>query len=211
MVITYHGLECFKVSLGDLTLAFNPFSKESAKKNNLKEVKFGADVVFVTTKHADFYGVEQVTYGGKVPFVVSGPGDYEVGELVIRGFGVRTSYASREHYTTIYQVTLEGANLLFMGALGEGKLDASVLGALGEIDIMFVPVGGGDVLDAAGASALAVKLEAKVIIPMHYETESLSLFLKEEGSEAKAQDKFTIRKKDLATLEGEIVVLSAEK
>jgi len=57
MVITYHGLECFKVSLGDLTLAFNPFSKESAKKHGLKEVKFGADIVFVAAKHPDFSGV----------------------------------------------------------------------------------------------------------------------------------------------------------
>lgn len=211
MVITYHGLECFKVSLGDLTLAFNPFSKESAKKHNLKEVKFGADIVFVTTKHPDFSGVEQVTYGEKVPFVVSGPGEYEVGDLVIRGFGVKTTYAGEEHFTTIYQVTLEGANLLFMGALGEGKLDASVLGALGEIDIMFVPVGGGEVLDCAQASALGVKLEARVIIPMHFDKDSLAAFLKEEGTDAKPQDKLTIRKKDLITLEGEIVVLSAEK
>jgi len=152
-----------------------------------------------------------VSYGEKVPFVVSGPGEYEVGDLVIRGFGIRTTYAGAERFATIYQVTLEGANLLFLGALGEEKLDASVLGALGEIDIMFVPVGGGEVLDAAGASALAVKLEARVVIPMHYEKESLVSFLKEEGSDAKPQDKLTIRKKDLLTMEGEIVVLSTEK
>lgn len=212
MVITYHGLECFKVSLGDLTLAFNPFSKESAKKHDLKEVKFGADIVFVSAKHPDFSGVEQVTYGEKVPFVVSGPGEYEVGDLVIRGFGVKTTYAGKERFTTLYQVTLEGANLLFLGTLGgDGKLDASVLGALGEIDIMFVPVGGGDVLDCAQASALGVKLEARVVIPMHYEKDSLVAFLKEEGSDAKPQDKLTIRKKDLLALEGEIVVLSTEK
>ncbi len=211
MVITYHGLECFKVSLGTLTLAFNPFSKESAKKHGLKEVKFGADIVFVTTKHPDFSGVEQMSYGERVPFVVSGPGEYEVDDLVIRGFGVKTTYAGEEHYTTMYQVTLEGANLLFVGALGEGKLDPQVLGALGEIDIMFVPVGGGDVLDAAGASALGVKLEARVIIPMHYDKETLVAFLKEEGTDTKSQDKLTIRKKDLLTLEGEVVVLSTEK
>lgn len=209
MVISYHGLECFKVSLGSLTVAFNPFSKESAKKHGLKEVKFGADVVFVTTKHPDFNGVEQVTYGEKVPFVVSGPGEYEVGELTIRGFGVPTTYGKEEHFTTIYQVTLEGANLLFLGAIPSGKLDPSILGALGEIDIMFVPVGGEEVMDAAEASALAVKLEARVVIPMHYEKDSLAAFLKEEGTTAKPQDKLTIRKKELLTMEGETVVLAA--
>ncbi len=207
MVITYHGLECFKVSLGDLTIAFNPFSKETAKKHGLKEVKFGADVVFVTTKHPDFNAVDQVSYGEKVPFVVSGPGEYEVGDLTIRAFGVPTNYGGTERFTTVYQVTLEGANLLFLGPLPNVKLDASLLGALGEIDILFVPVDGGDVLDGAAASALGVKLEARVIIPMHYTKETLTTFLKEEGSTVKPQDKLTIRKKDLAALEGEIVVL----
>lgn len=209
MVITYHGLECFKVSLGNLTLAFNPFSKESAKKNGLKEVKFGADIVFVTTKHPDFSGVEQMTYGEKVPFVISGPGEYEVDELVVRGFGVPTTYDGAEHFTTIYQVTLEGANLLFLGALPNVKLDPAILGALGEIDILFAPVGGGDVMDGAAASALGVKLEARAIIPMHYEKDTLSSFLKEEGSDVKPQEKLTVRKKDLLLMEGDIVVLSS--
>lgn len=208
MVITYHGLECFKVSLGDLTLAFNPFSKESAKKYGLKEVKFGADVVFVTTKHPDFSGVEQVTYGEKVPFLVDGPGEYEIEGLTVRGFGVPTTYGGKECFTTMYQVTLEGANLLFLGALPNTKLDTTILGALGEIDILFVPVGGGEVMDSAAASALGVKLEACVIIPMHYEKDALTAFLKEEGSSAKPQDKLTIRKKDLLTMEGEIIVLT---
>lgn len=208
MVITYHGLECFKVSLGNLTLAFNPFSKESAKKHGLKEVKFGADIVFVTTKHPDFNGIEQVAYGEKVPFLVEGPGEYEIDELAIRGFGVPTTYGGVERFTTIYQVTLEGANLLFLGAISNAKLDPTVLGGLGEIDIMFVPVGGGEVLDGAAASALGVKLEAKAIVPMHYEKDTLATFLKEEGSTAKPQEKLTIKKKELSVLEGEIIVLS---
>lgn len=208
MVITYHGLECFKVSLGNLTLAFNPFSKESAKKHGLKEVKFGADIVFVTTKHPDFAGIEQMAYGEKTPLVIDGPGEYEVDELAIRGFGVPTTYGGKERFTTIYQVALEGANLLFMGALGNGKLDPSILGSLGEVDILFVPVGGDEVLDGAAASALGVKLEARVVIPMHYEKDTLAAFLKEEGSSVKPQEKLTIKKKDLLGMEGEIVVLS---
>lgn len=211
MVITYHGLQCFKVTSGDLTIAFNPFSKESAKKHDLKEVKFGADVVFVSMNHGDFGAIEQVTYGEKIPFKVAGPGEYEVGDLTIRGFGVKTSYDGEEYFNTIYQVSLEGTTLLFLGALAQEKLDPAILGALGEIDILFVPVGGGDVLDGSAASALGVKLEARVIIPMHYEKGSLTAFLKEEGVDAKAQDKFTIRKKDLLTLEGEVVVLESDR
>lgn len=210
MVITYHGLECFKVTFGDLTIAFNPYSKESAKKHGLKEVKFGADVAFISMNHPDFNAIDQVAYGERVPFKVSGPGEYEVGDLTIRGFGVKTTYDGEERYNTIYQVSLEGANILFLGALSDAKLEASVLGGLGEIDIMFVPVGAGDVLDAAAASALGVKLESRVVIPMHFDKVTLAAFLKEEGSTVKPEDKLTIKKKDLLTKEGEIVVLSSQ-
>lgn len=210
MVITYHGLECFKVTFGDLTIAFNPYSKESAKKHGLKEVKFGADVAFISMNHPDFNAIDQVAYGERVPFKVSGPGEYEVGDLTIRGFGVKTAYDGEERYNTIYQVSLEGANILFLGALSDAKLEASVLGGLGEIDIMFVPVGAGDVLDAAAASALGVKLESRVVIPMHFDKTTLAAFLKEEGSTVKPEDKLTIKKKDLLTKEGEIVVLASQ-
>lgn len=206
MVITYHGGECFKVSFADTTIAFNPISKNS----KLKEVKFGADVTFITLNHPDFNGASQMAYGEREPFVVSGPGEYEVGEVTARGFGVKTVYDKKECYNTMYYVTLEGINMLFVGALQEPKIDPKILEEFGDIDILFVPVLGGEVLDPAGAAALGVKLEARVIIPMHYEDQDLKAFLKESGAEGtKAEEKFTIKKKDLLTLEGEVIVLKA--
>lgn len=207
MVITYHGLECFRISFGNLTVACNPFSRESAKQHGLKEVKFGADAAFISIKHPDFAAVEQVTYGEKSPLIISGPGEYEMGDLTARGFGIPGTYDRKERIATAYQITLENITMLFLGGLSHGKLDSSVLGALGEIDILFVPIGGDGTLDSASASALGVKLEAKMIIPMHYDAQTLAAFLKEEGSTAKAQEKLTLKKKDLLGLEGEIVVL----
>ncbi len=206
MVITYHGGELFKVSFGDTTIAFNPIAKGS----KLTPVKFGADVAFVTMNHPDFNGVEQMVYGERQPFVASGPGEYEVGEVTARGFGVKTMYDGEERFNTIYQVMLEGINMVFLGALGESTIDPKILEKFGDIDILFVPIGGGDVLDVPAASALGVKLEARVIIPMHYDKNALTAFLKEESSEGlAAEEKLTIKKKDLIDKEGVIVVLKA--
>ncbi len=206
MVITYHGGELFKVSFGDTTIAFNPIAKGS----KLTPVKFGADVAFVTMNHPDFNGVEQMAYGERQPFVASGPGEYEVGEVTARGFGVKTMYDGEERFNTIYQVMLEGINMVFLGALGESTIDPKILEKFGDIDILFVPIGGGDVLDVPAASALGVKLEARVIIPMHYDKNALTAFLKEESSEGlAAEEKLTIKKKDLIDKEGVIVVLKA--
>jgi L-ascorbate metabolism protein UlaG (beta-lactamase superfamily) len=206
MVITYHGGECFKVSSGSTTLAFNPIAKGSKQ---FAPVKFGVDVVFTSLNHSDFNGIEQVTYGDKVPFVISGPGEYEIGEVTVRGFGVQTMYDGVERYNTIYHVALEGINIVFLGALSSGTIDAKILERFGDIDILFVPIGGGDVLEPASASALGVKLEAHLIIPMHYEKDTLAAFLKEEGVEAHAQEKCTVKKKDLLEMEGDILVLKS--
>lgn len=206
MVITYHGGQCFKVVYGDTTIAFDPISK----KSKLPAPKFGANAAFVSVRHPDFCGVEQVTLGSKEPFLVDGPGEYEIGEVTARGFGVKTTYDGEERYNTIYQVQLEGINMIFLGALSSPEIDSKILGEFGDVDVLFVPIGGGDVLEVPQASKLAVKLEAKVIIPMHYDEKALKAFLKEEGSSnGKPQDKLTLKKKDVAIMEGEIVVLKA--
>ncbi|HEY5383033.1 MAG TPA: MBL fold metallo-hydrolase, partial [Candidatus Paceibacterota bacterium] len=71
MVISYLGGECFKITQGDLTLAFNPPSKDSS----LKTSKFGADIALVSMDHEDFNGVKNAAFGEREPFVISGPGE----------------------------------------------------------------------------------------------------------------------------------------
>ena len=206
MVITHHGGQCFKVSFGDVTLAFDPISKQS----KLTETKFGADVALVSLRHPDFNGVSQAKHGDKEPFVIDSPGEYEVGDVVVRGFGVDTMYEKKERINTIYQVQLEGMNMIFLGALGNPEIDPKILGEFGDIDILFVPIGGGDVLEAPQAAKLAAKLEAHVIIPMHYDQKALGAFLKEEGSDnGKPVDKLTLKKKDVQVLESEVMVLKS--
>ncbi len=204
MVISYMGGECFKISQGELTLAFNLPSKDS----KLKSVKFGSDVVLVSQDHEDFNGVENAAFGEREPFVIKGPGEYEVKEIAVRGFGSESNYSGK-HINTIYGVAFEGMNLCFLGALGTAEIPAAAKQELDNIDILFLPIGGNGVLDYAAAYKLGVQLEPKAIIPMHYDSASLKSFLKEAGAEkTQAIDKLTVKKKDLDGKEGEIIVLS---
>lgn len=207
MVITYHGGQCFKLAFGDTSLAFNPISK----KSKLPESKFGTDAVFISMWHPDFNGAEQMKHGTKEPFVAHGPGEYEIGQITARGFGVKTTYDKKEYYNTIYQVRLEEMNIVFLGALNNPEIDPKILSEIDDIDILFVPIGGGDVLEVPQASKIATKLEAKLIIPMHYDATSLKTFLKEEGAEGlKPVDKLTIKRKDVSVMTGEVVVFNAK-
>ncbi|MFC1731330.1 MBL fold metallo-hydrolase [candidate division KSB1 bacterium] len=210
MIITHHGGEFIKITRGDSTLAFNPISKES----KLSGPKFGADIVLISTKDKDFNGVEQVTRGDQKPFVVHGPGEYEVEKIFIKGFPSVSLYGGVERPNTIYIVTLEGMNICFLGALSDSKIDPKILEDVDGIDLLFVPIGGSGVLTPAEAHSVGVKLEAKIIIPMHYdgigEKDSLKAFLKEGGAEKeKPVDKLTVKKRDVEGRTGDIVVISS--
>lgn len=213
MIISHHGAEFIKIVFGDTTLAFNPPSKES----NIKAPRFGADIAFQTLNHPDMNGGAELSRGDKEPFVIHGPGEYEVGGVFSIGIPSVSNYDSKTNrINTVYALQFEGMNILFAGALNEKKLDSSALEDIDSVDILFVPIGGEGVLDAAGALSLANALEANVIIPIHYEDisgvkakDTLKTFLKEAGQEdAEVMDKFTIKKKDLAGYKGKVVVLS---
>ncbi len=147
-------------------------------------------------------------------FVVKGPGEYEVKDVVIKGF---MSEGPEKKVNTIYMISFEGMNLCFLGALANPVLPSNTVENLEDIDILFVPVGGdpskaeaSGVLDAASAYKLAVSLEPSVIIPMHYNAETLKKFMKESGEEVSPLDKLVVKKKDLETREGDIVILKEE-
>lgn len=213
MIITYLGLEAFKIQFGDTVLALNPPSKESKHK----AARFGADIALVSLNDKDMNGVDNVAHGDHKPFAVTGPGEYEIKGIFIKGFKSVSRYglpvAEKEpRINTIYSIALEGMNLCFLGALDSKELSHETIEALDDIDVLFVPVGGSGVLAPSAAYELAVSLEPRLIIPMHYADASdknLKTFLKEAGEEGtKPEEKLTLKKKDLEGKEGEVMVLS---
>lgn len=208
MIITYLGGAFVKVQFGDTVLAFNPISKDS----DLKTSKFGADVVLSSINHQDMNGVEQVSFGEKKPFVISGPGEYEIKDVFIKGLPSESDYGGEKRINTVYTVALEGMNICFLGAINTPELPKATDEAIDQVDILFVPIGGEGVLDPAKAYKLAVSIEPKIIIPILYndKKDSLKLFLKEAGDNPKPETKLTLKKKDLEGKEAEVMVVASE-
>lgn len=217
MVITHHGGQCFKITQGDLTLVFDPIAKGAS----LPAVRFGADVALVTRKHPDMNGTEEVAFGGKEPFVIDGPGEYEIAGVRVQGFLTKSEYgltkkkgelARLSAVNTVYAVTLEGMTLVHLGALADPMLTHDAREAIDDIDILFLPIGGDGVLSSAEAAKLAVTLEPKIVIPMHWsgmgEAKSLEAFLKEAGKDSETVEKLTLKKKDAADKAGAIIVVT---
>jgi len=198
-----------KVQQGNLVLVFNPPSKDS----RVKVARFGADLALVSLNHLDMNGASSVSHGEREPFVIAGPGEYETKGVAIRGIASESNYGGGR-INTVYTVALEGMKLAFLGALGKTELTPAPKEMLGDVDILFVPIGGEGTLAPAEAYKLAVALEARLIIPIHFaglgEAGALKAFLKEAGEEKLvAVEKLTLKKKDLEGKEGDVAVLSA--
>jgi len=208
MIITYLGKQFFKIGQGDLTVAFNPISKDSKFSSGIS--KFGSNIALSTMNHPDYNGFEMVSHGENVPFEISGPGDYEVKDVLIKGVMTTTEISGKKYLNTIYSVSFENISICFLGAISDEKLSSNVREQIESPDILFVPIGNNDLLDPIKAYKLATTLEPKIIIPMDYDEKTLKSFLKEAGQEkVSAVEKLTIKAKDLIGREGEVVVLSS--
>lgn len=212
MIINFAGLQTFKIQFGDTIVAVNPASKNSV---NVKQPsRFGADITLISLAHPDFNGVENNAFNSRNPFVIDGPGEYEVSGVTVMGFNSNANYEGR-NFNTVYLITLEQMSLCFLGALSDVNLSSEILEKIDGVDVLFVPIAGGSVLDPTEAYKLSIKIEAKLVIPCHYisiKEDCVKEFLKESGEEdLKPVDKCTIKKRDLEGKNGEVKLISPSK
>lgn len=209
MVITYYGVSCFKVQSGENVLAFDPPSKES----EFKSPRFQTNIVLISHSHRDHNGYDSLVgkTEGKEPFLINSPGEYETNGIYIQGIkSFHDSSAGQKHgLNTIYKLNIEDISLCHLGDFGEKSLRPEAKEAIGEIDILFVPVGGENVLEPSEAARIISQIEPKIVIPMHYKKNTaLKNFLDEVGNGSiKPLDKLTVKKKDLVENKTSIIVL----
>lgn len=207
MVISWFGLSSFKISSGNLTVVTDPFSKNVG----LMPPRRQTDVVVISNIKNEAYNNSE-SLGDEKTFVIDGPGEFDIKGLFIHGFPSANA--------TIYGVRMEDIRLGFLGSTKQKELTDEQLETLGEVDILFIPVGGKTVCDAEEAVTIVNQIEPKIVIPMHYAQKGLRIplekveqFLKEMGSTAKtAQEKLTIKKSGLPDAEhAQVVVLSPQR
>jgi L-ascorbate metabolism protein UlaG (beta-lactamase superfamily) len=162
MEVIYLGHSSFKIKGKTSSVVVDPYDAKVSKFP--KDID--ANIVIVSHKHADHDAVNQVL--GK-PFVIDGPGEYEVGGVSV--IGVHTFHddkaGAERGDNTAYVIEFEGMRLCFLGDLGH-KLTQEQLDEIGSIDVAFVPVGGTYTIDAKVATEVVKQLDPWVVIPMHY-------------------------------------------
>lgn len=211
MEITWFGLSCFRIRSRTATIVTDPYDKSVGL--NLPRLK--ADIVTVS-HDAPGHNAAHAVKGE--PHILSGPGEYEIRGVFITGLDIRPeNKRKRERRNTVFLFELEDLRVCHLGDLQHVPSQAEVEEALGEVDVLFVPVGGGEALNAAQAAEVVSLLEPRIVIPMHYRVPGLALkldpvqkFLKEMGSEkAPTLDVLKLSRADLPE-ETQVIVLNLQ-
>lgn len=189
MDITWYGLSCFRIREGGVTVICDPYDKSVG----LVLPKMRADIVTVSHDRPGHNAVDRVL--GE-PKVLTGPGEYEVKNVFITG--LTTYHRRRDNHPPERNVAFffefDELTVGHLGDIGEVPAQSEIEELnIGEVDVLMVPVGGGETLDPTRAVELVGLLEPRIVIPMHYRhdglngtllhsLESVDKFLKEFGA-----------------------------
>ncbi|MBI3167904.1 MAG: MBL fold metallo-hydrolase [Chloroflexi bacterium] len=184
MEITWYGHSCFRLTERNYaTVVTDPFDHKAVGYGALK---LKADIVTVS-HDAPGHNNMDVVKGSE--HIIDGAGEFEIGGVFITavqtaGGGKKAKDKSRN---TLYVFDYEGITVAHLGDLQEVPTQSEVE-ALGTVNVLLLPVGGGNSLNAAKAAEVVSTIEPNLVIPMHYATDAvkvkldpLSKFLKEMG------------------------------
>jgi L-ascorbate metabolism protein UlaG (beta-lactamase superfamily) len=179
MHVRWYGQSSFLLT-GERTVFIDPFGDMSGAAARGMEWSYPpiagaeADVLLVTHEHGDHNGVEAV--GGDPILIRSRAGRFEspVGEVV----GIASEHddvaGTQRGPNTIYRFELDGVRVCHLGDFGQPALRPEQRAAIGEVDVLFVPAGGGPTIGGQAAADLVRSIGPRLVIPMHYRTDAIN-------------------------------------
>jgi len=211
MEITWYGHSCFRITERNLaTVVTDPYDHRAV---GYVPLKLKADIVTVSHSAP---GHNYLAAVKGEPYVITGPGEYEIGGVFITGLQTNGmgKKSTDEPRNTLYLIEYNGINVLHLGNLNRVPTQAEVE-SLGPVHIVLVPVGGGSTLNAAKAAEVISLLEPNIVIPMHYATpestvklDGLNKFLKAMGlNEVAPQPALKVNSVNALPEETQVVVL----
>jgi len=204
MQIQYFGLSSFKITTKEATIITDPFHKDSG----LTPPRGAADILILADKNSKLYSANSGISGD--PFLMDTPGEYDYKGVTVTGIPLK----QEKGYVSVFLIESEDIRVLNLTHINEWNMKEDELEALGDIDILILPVGGNTVLSASAASKVVNEIEPKIVIPSHYkmkelisDLDSLDKFVKEMGGKKEEVDKLTVKKKDLQEEGTKLVIL----
>ncbi|MDO8264778.1 MAG: MBL fold metallo-hydrolase [Candidatus Parcubacteria bacterium] len=205
MHIIWQGQTCFQIIVSQgkdqkVTLLTDPFEENIG----LKLPKLDADLILMSQG--------AIKKAESQAFLVQGPGEYESKDVYVIGMADNND---QKPANTIYAIEAEDIKICFLGNIKQKELTAGQIEQIGEVDILMIPVGGGDTIGAEEAVKITNQLEPRIVIPMRFSLPKLNIkldgvdkFLKAIGQKnGEALPKLIIKKKDMPEGEMQVVIL----
>ncbi len=177
MRVEWFGQSAFHLSAGDGSVAIDPFG-DMSELASARGMQFDyppitgvrAQLLLVTHEHIDHNAVEAID--GDPVILRSTAGTLE------SPFGPVSAIASEHDEqagtargpNTIFVLELDGLRVCHFGDFGQSALREEQAAAIGAVDLLIVPVGGGPTIRAEQAAAITQRLSPRWVVPMHYRT-----------------------------------------
>jgi L-ascorbate metabolism protein UlaG (beta-lactamase superfamily) len=179
MQVEWYGQSAFRLTDGATTVFIDPFDDltglaERGLRWDYPAIEgVEADLVLVTHEHRDHNGVAAIDGQPVTLRSTAGRLESPIGEVLAVASEHDDAAGTERGPNTLFAFTLGGRRVAHLGDLGQRDLREEQARALGSVDVLFVPVGAGPTIGAEQAAAIAERLSAKVIVPMHYRTERI--------------------------------------
>jgi L-ascorbate metabolism protein UlaG (beta-lactamase superfamily) len=177
MKIRWYGQSAFTLTGAEHTVTIDPFG---VPRPGLP-VHFGypaisphpADLLLITHEHFDHNGAEVVTGAPEVVRATAGVFPTTLGEVIAVASEHDSAAGTQRGPNTVFVFELDGHRVCHFGDFGQPAMRAEQRAAIGEVDLLMIPVGGGPTMDAAQALEVVDELHPRWVIPMHYRTEAI--------------------------------------
>jgi L-ascorbate metabolism protein UlaG (beta-lactamase superfamily) len=174
--IRWYGQSAFLLSSERHKVFIDPFGDMSALRERGVEWRYppiedvDADLLLLTHDHRDHNAADVI---GGDPLVIRSAGTHEspIGDVV----GIASEHdpvaGTQRGSNVIFRFELDGLQVAHLGDLGQAALRPEQRVPLGAVDVLFVPVGAGPTIPAAGAAQLVREVEPRLVVAMHFRTE----------------------------------------
>lgn len=179
--LTWYGQSCFLLeSASGARILMDPIPTNIGY---LPPADLHANAVTISHEHADHNNVALLQ--GK-PRVLRGLTadkkgwmkiDERIKDISVRSVGVYhdAKHGAENGLNTVFIFETGGVRIAHLGDLGHALSDQD-LSAIGSVDVVLVPVGGGTTVDAQEATHVVDQIRPRLsVIPMHYKTDAVTL------------------------------------
>jgi L-ascorbate metabolism protein UlaG (beta-lactamase superfamily) len=176
MRIQWYGQSAFSLTGDNAEVFIDPFADMTPLADRGVRWDYPAisarqpHVLLITHEHLDHNGVEAIEGEPTILRSTAGKLESPIGEIVAVASEHDDAAGTERGPNTIFVFTLDGVRTAHFGDFGQGGLREDQAAAIGDVDLLFLPVGGGPTTGAAQAREIVDRLRPRWVVPMHYRT-----------------------------------------